>query len=89
MSLNFIKENIEFNPHIPKSEIQQLASDTAESISAHSLGQWVKAQTKGEFIVIRKLFVENALEGIARLEDKNLHYALNAFWDLDEIKKWF
>lgn len=47
---------------IPRIELLELTSGITKEISTHSLGQWLKATTKGEYAVIH-------VEGIKRIED--------------------
>lgn len=78
------------NQHISQIELQKLASNTIQSISLHSLGQWVKSQTNDEFLVISKLFVIDAIEYIQknRYSDEFLGHNIKNKWDIKAMKAW-
>ena len=78
------------NKHIPQTELQKIASDTLGSISPHTLGQWVKAQTDNKYIVINRLFLIDAIEYIKknRYTDNFLSHDIKNKWCFEELSSW-
>ena len=78
------------NPHISQTELLKLASNTVNSISIHSLGQWVKSQTDDEFLVIPKIFIIDAIEYIQkdRYSDEFLVHGIKKKWSIEAMKAW-
>jgi hypothetical protein len=78
------------NKHISQLELQKLASNTIQSISLHSLGQWVKSQTNDEFLVIPKIFIIDAIEYIQkdRYSDEFLGHGIKKKCNIEAMKAW-
>lgn len=76
------------NSNILKLYTNSVRNNTSKGLSPHSLGQWLKVQTKDEFIVIRKDFVVSLMEGITLTKDLNSSQAVLARYDFKEMETY-
>lgn len=72
---------------IPRIELLELTSGITKEISTHSLGQWLKAQTKGEYVVLPRSFVVALMEVVLTFSDAEQAKAICTRWDFDEIRR--
>jgi len=74
---------------IPRLKLLELASGLNNEISTHSLSQWLKAQTNGEYIVLPRDFVIALMDVVDTFFLEEQVRALMANWNFAEIRgKW-
>ena len=83
-----MQNQIILNSNLLKLYTDSARNNTGKGLSIHSLGQWLKVQTKNEFIVIRRDFVISLMEGITITKDINSSQAILARYDFEEMRKW-
>lgn len=76
------------NSNILKLYTNSVINNASKGLSLHNLGQWLKVQTKNEFIVIQRDFVVSLMEGITLTKDLNSSQAILARYDFKEMEMY-
>ena len=71
---------------IPRLKLLELASGLNNEISTHSLGQWLKAQTDDQYVVIPRDFVVALMDIVDTLFLEEQVRALMSHWNFAEIR---
>ena len=71
---------------IPRLKLLELASGLNNEISTHSLGQWLKAETDDQYIVLPRDFVVALMDVVDTLFLEEQVRALMSNWNFTEIR---
>lgn len=71
---------------IPRLKLLELASGLNNEISTHSLGQWLKAETDDQYIVIPRDFVVALMDVVDTLFLEEQVRALMSNWNFTKIR---
>ena len=71
---------------IPRLKLLELASGINNEISTHSLGQWLKAETDDQYVVLPRDFVVALMDVVDTFFLEDQVRALMANWNFAEIR---
>jgi hypothetical protein len=71
---------------IPRLKLLELASGLNNEISTHSLGQWLKAETDDQYVVLPRDFVVALMDVVDTLFLEEQVRALMSNWNFTEIR---
>lgn len=71
---------------IPRLKLLELASGLNNEISTHSLGQWLKAETDDQYVVLPRDFVVALMDVVDTLFLEEQVRALMSNWSFAEIR---
>ena len=71
---------------IPRLKLLELASGLNNEISTHSLGQWLKAETDNQYVVLPRDFVVALMDVVDTLFLEEQVRALMSNWNFAEIR---
>lgn len=71
---------------IPRLKLLELASGLNNEISTHSLGQWLKAETDSQYVVLPRDFVVALMDVVDTFFHEEQVRALMANWNFAEIR---
>lgn len=71
---------------IPRLKLLELASGLNNEISTHSLGQWLKAETNDQYVVLPRDFVVALMDVVDTLFLEEQVKALMSNWNFTEIR---
>ncbi len=71
---------------IPRLKLLELASGLNNEISTHSLGQWLKAETDGQYVVLPRDFVVALMDVVDSFFHEEQVKALMSNWNFAEIR---
>ena len=71
---------------IPRLKLLELASGLNNEISTHSLGQWLKAETNDQYVVLPRDFVVALMDVVDTFFLEEQVRALMSNWNFTEIR---
>ena len=71
---------------IPRLKLLELSSGLNNEISTHSLGQWLKAETDDQYVVLPRDFVVALMDVVDTLFLEEQVRALMSNWNFTEIR---
>lgn len=76
--------NMENNLKIDRCEVMKLYESCISGVSVHSIGQWLKTTTDGQFIIIPKEKAEQVIDCAVNIK----HFSDELNYVQEDIEKW-